>query len=97
MVNCHILFIAYPCIYLILDPRATTLRHITIGHNLSKATQDEPPKEWWQMREICDPDEYNFRKYFSSLPYSDNCESLVMYTFNDKIFPSQLNFITAGG
>lgn len=27
----------------------------------------------------------------------NNCDMLVMYTFNDKLFPETLNFISGGG
>ncbi|CAH2240609.1 jg21081 [Pararge aegeria aegeria] len=46
---------------------------------------------YWRVREACqsmDP--------LASIPMND-CDMLVMYTFNDKLFPETLNFISGGG
>ncbi|XP_052747026.1 piezo-type mechanosensitive ion channel component [Bicyclus anynana] len=46
---------------------------------------------YWRVREACvtkDP--------LASIPLND-CSMLVMYTFNDKLFPETLNFISGGG
>ncbi|XP_055851574.1 piezo-type mechanosensitive ion channel component isoform X3 [Episyrphus balteatus] len=50
---------------------------------------------WWEIQETCDDAFY--KNTLNQLPYS-NCESgVVMYTFNDKKFPSTFSFLTAGG
>ncbi|XP_050309997.1 piezo-type mechanosensitive ion channel component isoform X2 [Anthonomus grandis grandis] len=51
-------------------------------------------KEWWQVREECN--DTTFKHYLQDLAYED-CNSLVIYTLNDKIFPETLNVITGGG
>ncbi|XP_060518446.1 piezo-type mechanosensitive ion channel component [Cylas formicarius] len=51
-------------------------------------------KEWWQVKEECNDTDY--KHYLRDLAYSD-CDSLVIYTLNDKIFPQTLNIITGGG
>lgn len=65
------------------------LRNITVQRQTDNGT-----KEWFEVTEVCtDP---NYLAYLSKIPYH-NCSYVMMYTFNDKIFPSTLNFITAGG
>ncbi|XP_055921322.1 piezo-type mechanosensitive ion channel component isoform X4 [Eupeodes corollae] len=50
---------------------------------------------WWEIQESCDDSFY--MNTLRLLPYS-NCDSgVVMYTFNDKKFPSTFSFLTAGG
>uniref|UniRef100_A0A1S4H0N7 Piezo-type mechanosensitive ion channel component n=1 Tax=Anopheles gambiae TaxID=7165 RepID=A0A1S4H0N7_ANOGA len=50
---------------------------------------------WWQAMEDCTDTLYE--KYFSRLPYADCTNFLVIYMFNDKIFPSTISSIAAGG
>ncbi|XP_049533758.1 piezo-type mechanosensitive ion channel component isoform X3 [Anopheles darlingi] len=51
--------------------------------------------QWWETREECTDTLYE--KYLSRLPYADCANYLVMYMFNDKIFPSTISSIAAGG
>ncbi|XP_039764794.1 piezo-type mechanosensitive ion channel component isoform X2 [Pararge aegeria] len=46
---------------------------------------------YWRVREACQS-----RDPLASIPMND-CDMLVMYTFNDKLFPETLNFISGGG
>ncbi|XP_072936933.1 piezo-type mechanosensitive ion channel component isoform X3 [Epargyreus clarus] len=46
---------------------------------------------YWRVREACEQ-----RDPLASIPMN-NCDMLVMYTFNDKLFPETLNFISGGG
>ncbi|XP_069355100.1 piezo-type mechanosensitive ion channel component isoform X15 [Maniola hyperantus] len=46
---------------------------------------------YWRVREACQE-----RDPLASIPMN-NCDMLVMYTFNDKLFPETLNFISGGG
>jgi Protein of unknown function (DUF3595). len=49
---------------------------------------------WWYLTESCNDDNYeNFLKKIDD----DNCNKLVMYTFNDKAFPKTLSFISGEG
>ncbi|XP_053676328.1 piezo-type mechanosensitive ion channel component [Anopheles nili] len=62
---------------------------------LKQLRQESNDISWWEVTEDCTDSLYE--KYFSRLPYA-NCSSfLVMYMFNDKIFPSTISSIAAGG
>ncbi|XP_070072143.1 piezo-type mechanosensitive ion channel component isoform X3 [Drosophila takahashii] len=50
---------------------------------------------WWEIRDFCDDAFYN--ETLSKFAYSDCTSGIVMYTFNDKKFPSTFSFLTAGG
>lgn len=68
----------------------TYLRNITV----QRQTDNNGSKEWFEVSEVCtDP---NYAQYLESIPFH-NCSYIMMYTFNAKIFPSSLSFITAGG
>lgn len=56
---------------------------------------EEPIRtRWWEIREECDDE--NYVNILKKLPYAD-CNSIIIYAFNDKVFPATLNIITAGG
>ncbi|XP_058124616.1 piezo-type mechanosensitive ion channel component isoform X1 [Anopheles coustani] len=57
--------------------------------------QNENSITWWEVQEDCSDSLYE--KYFIRLPYADCDNYLVMYMFNDKIFPSTISSIAAGG
>lgn len=46
---------------------------------------------YWRVREACEPQDP-----LLGIP-NNNCDMLVMYTFNDKLFPETLNFISGSG
>ncbi|XP_044316377.1 piezo-type mechanosensitive ion channel component isoform X2 [Drosophila rhopaloa] len=50
---------------------------------------------WWEIRDFCDDTFYN--ETLSKFAYSNCTSGIVMYTFNDKKFPSTFSFLTAGG
>ncbi|XP_037048036.1 piezo-type mechanosensitive ion channel component isoform X2 [Bradysia coprophila] len=50
---------------------------------------------WWEVLEVCDDRIY--RDLFAKLPHADCAHNLVLYTFNDKLFPETLSIFTAGG
>nr|CAH7742360.1 unnamed protein product [Callosobruchus chinensis] len=68
------------------DEKAASLRNITT--NLNK-TGDE---EWWRIREECN--DTNYELFLRDLPYQDCSNSIILYTFNDKVFPPTLEFIS---
>ncbi|KAI4464688.1 hypothetical protein MML48_3g00017133 [Holotrichia oblita] len=72
-------------------PEAVELRRLTL-----KLMRDviNSELEWWEIQEDCNDTNYN--KYLSELPYQD-CSSIMLYAFNDKIFPEALGLITGGG
>lgn len=52
-------------------------------------------EKWWEVLEECSDEFYN--KTLSHLPYANCDQGSVMYTFSDKLFPSTLSWLTAGG
>ncbi|KAH8413427.1 hypothetical protein KR009_010997 [Drosophila setifemur] len=50
---------------------------------------------WWEIRDYCNDSFYN--ETLSKFAYSNCSSGVVMYTFNDKKFPSTFSFLTAGG
>ncbi|CAG9784241.1 unnamed protein product [Diatraea saccharalis] len=47
--------------------------------------------KYWRVRESCSP-----KDPLLSIPMN-NCDMLIMYTFNDKLFPETLKFISGSG
>ncbi|XP_049822868.1 piezo-type mechanosensitive ion channel component isoform X3 [Aethina tumida] len=76
------------------DESARRFRNLTLNLLRSSAGAVTSSKEWWQIHETCHDTNYNLS--LSKLPYHD-CGQIILYTFNDKIFPSTLNLITGGG
>ncbi|XP_030761127.1 piezo-type mechanosensitive ion channel component isoform X3 [Sitophilus oryzae] len=74
------------------DKNNPTWRNLTLVLLRLNNTLDD--KEWWQVREECT--DYTYKHYLKDLAYED-CNSLVIYTLNDKIFPETLSIITGGG
>ncbi|XP_032583386.1 piezo-type mechanosensitive ion channel component isoform X7 [Drosophila sechellia] len=50
---------------------------------------------WWEIRDYCNDTFYN--ETLSKFAYNNCTSGIVMYTFNDKKFPSTFSFLTAGG
>lgn len=50
---------------------------------------------WWEVKENCD--DLFYENYLVRLPYASCQNELVIYTFNDRRFPSHFDFLTAGG
>lgn len=50
---------------------------------------------WWEIKELCN-DSFA-QKILNRIPQNDCESSVVLYSFNDKIFPATLNWVTAGG
>lgn len=73
------------------DPRTEELRQLNL---ILRKSPDNPEIEWWEVKENCS--DSNYKEILDGLPYKD-CESIVIYAFNDRLFPETLNFITAGG
>lgn len=58
-------------------------------------TTTDSTSTWWEVKEKCgDP---MYIDIIRKLPHGENCTSLVMYLFNDKIFPQSLSSVAAGG
>ncbi|CAH1133196.1 unnamed protein product [Ceutorhynchus assimilis] len=74
------------------DNKNPTFRNLTLI--LLRPNDTAHDQEWWQVHEDCN--DTTFKNYLKDLAYED-CNSLVIYTLNDKIFPETLNIITGGG
>lgn len=66
-------------------------RNLTLFLHKKNGTDEK----WWEVLEECNDELYE--KTLSELPYADCKSSSVMYTFSDKLFPSTLSWLTAGG
>ncbi|KAL1491500.1 hypothetical protein ABEB36_012089 [Hypothenemus hampei] len=73
------------------DLKNPTLRNLTLKLFRSN---DSKYTEWWRAQEDCS--DITFKEYLKDLAYED-CNSLVVYTLNDKIFPETLSLITGSG
>lgn len=87
-------------IFLMLPPTRSTAddseenyRNITL-RLFQTHTNNSIPLFWWEVKENCSDPSY---ATFANMPYADCVSHLVMYMFNDKIFPSTISSIAAGG
>lgn len=71
---------------------AKSYRNVTINLLHTNTTDWS---EWWTVHEECD--DYNYKTFLNYVPYKDCANSLILYTFNDKVFPPTLDWITGGG
>ncbi|XP_052864339.1 piezo-type mechanosensitive ion channel component [Anopheles cruzii] len=76
------------------DSDDANYRHLKL-RLLQTQVENTIPMQWWESREDCSDTLYE--KYLARLPYADCANYLVMYMFNDKIFPSTISSIAAGG
>ncbi|KAL3280583.1 hypothetical protein HHI36_003816 [Cryptolaemus montrouzieri] len=86
-------------------PVGSMMDHISAGDaanfyrnaslNLHHMPNMSSQSDWWKLNEQCN--DRNYKKYLKKLPYQDDCDGIVLYTFNDKTFPSGLSIITGGG
>lgn len=74
------------------DNADVTFRNLTI--KLFQSMTNGSMQQWWEVKEFTDDTFY--QNTISKLPYADKDE-LVMYLFNDKIFPQTLSSVAAGG
>lgn len=63
--------------------------------NLTLILHGMGEEKWWEVLEECNDEFYN--STLSNLPHHRCGNSSVMYTFSDKLFPSTLSWLTAGG
>lgn len=67
----------------------SSLRNISVQlHNFNNM-------QWFEVVENCNDIVYD--SVLSKLPYADCEQNSVLYTFNDKLFPSQLSPFIHGG
>ncbi|XP_055643566.1 piezo-type mechanosensitive ion channel component isoform X1 [Toxorhynchites rutilus septentrionalis] len=72
------------------DESERNYRNITL-RLFQTHTNNTIPLFWWEVKENCSDGT------FINMPYADCASHLVMYMFNDKIFPSTISSIAAGG
>ncbi|XP_057662849.1 piezo-type mechanosensitive ion channel component isoform X6 [Diorhabda carinulata] len=75
------------------DVEATTFRNVTI--KLLRENTSGYEQAWWKVNEICN--DYNYEHILMKVPYHDCKDSILLYAFNDKVFPPTLDIITSGG
>ncbi|XP_030079262.1 piezo-type mechanosensitive ion channel component isoform X3 [Drosophila hydei] len=75
----------------VLSGKEQEYRPLVIKMHRDKATNGL----WWEIRDFCYDNFYNTT--LKDLAYSNCSSGIVMYTFNDKKFPSTFSFLTAGG
>ncbi|XP_065092000.1 piezo-type mechanosensitive ion channel component isoform X10 [Ochlerotatus camptorhynchus] len=75
------------------DDSEENYRNITL-RLFQTHTNNTIPLFWWEVKENCSDPSY---ATFANMPYADCISHLVMYMFNDKIFPSTISSIAAGG
>lgn len=73
-----------------------TYRNISISLKTGKSNIGVS-QQWWEVSEICNISENNYRDFLSKLPINDCNLFLTMFTFNDKAFPATLSFISGKG
>lgn len=78
--------------FIISEPANAMYRNISL--RLRHQTSTTADIMWWEVKELCDDN--NHMNYLRHIPFVD-CNQLVMYTFNDKLFPATLNFISGSG
>lgn len=78
-----------------INYRNLTLKLYEQSESQGVTTSNNFANLWWEVTELCDED-YNKKEGGNSL-YSDCNKHVTMYMFNDKIFPSTIGAIAAGG
>ncbi|KAK5645923.1 hypothetical protein RI129_004387 [Pyrocoelia pectoralis] len=73
----------------VTDSRDATFRHILVQHR--KGSQ---MTEWWRLAEVAN--DTNYYKILQHIPHYE-AGAILIYSFNDKLFPQTLNLITTGG
>ncbi|XP_031343893.1 piezo-type mechanosensitive ion channel component isoform X3 [Photinus pyralis] len=71
------------------DPKDSKFRDIEVQRRTGGKSQ-----EWWRITEVAN--DTNFLKILQHIPYY-SAGDVQIYSFNEKLFPQTLNFITAGG
>ncbi|XP_066141198.1 piezo-type mechanosensitive ion channel component-like [Euwallacea fornicatus] len=74
-----------------LPPNGGRLRDILV-----RLYSNKRRTTWWQIQEKCSAEDDNYIYYLSNLVYND-CESLVLYIFNEKIFSGAINVLASKG
>ncbi|CAH1098787.1 unnamed protein product [Psylliodes chrysocephalus] len=75
------------------DPEAKVYRNMSI--KLLTANQGGYKQEWWKVNEECG--DYNYEHFLDKIVHHNCADYIILYCFNDKVFPPTLSFITAGG
>ncbi|KPI94676.1 Protein PIEZO2 [Papilio xuthus] len=86
--------------YQLMPPTTDDDENARLYRNVELRLERDGGAMYWRVREACESRARTLLTYLidpmASIPMN-NCDMLVMYTFNDKLFPETLNFISAGG
>lgn len=63
--------------------------------NMSLRLHEHNGMQWWELKEECNDTSYE--KILSKLPYAKCEQHSVLYTFNEKLYPSSLSPYIGGG
>lgn len=74
--------------------RNLTLKLYEEGSPVGGGTSNNFANLWWEVKELCKED---YNKEGGNPLYADCEKHVTMYMFNDKIFPSTISSIAAGG
>lgn len=80
---------------ILADEDLENFRNLSLKISHSIPDDASGTQYWWEVKEECDDKAYI--DLYSLLPFADCQNSLVFYTFNDKIFPSTISSYAAGG
>lgn len=69
-----------------------SFRNVLVKFHQSKSA-DGVENIWWEVKEDCSDNS----RILKNLPYADCDSNVILYTFNDKLFPSSLSWLTGGG
>ncbi|XP_034951283.1 piezo-type mechanosensitive ion channel component isoform X2 [Chelonus insularis] len=62
--------------------------------NVTLQLASDTGQQWWMVSERCDDPIYN--ELLNQVPMN-NCSQIVMFLFNDKVFPESLSFLSGFG
>lgn len=63
--------------------------------NMSLRLHESNGMQWWELKENCNDTFYE--QILSKLPYAECEHRSVLYTFNEKLYPSSLSPYIGGG
>lgn len=77
----------------LLEPDDDNDEHIfrNLSIMLFHSNEENDNTMWWEVKEDCSS------SFFSKLPFNTCINSMVMYMFSDRLFPTTLSFLTANG
>lgn len=77
------------------DDDAVNYRNLSLQIYETSISNSTPSQFWWEATELCN--ETYFKTPPDAFPYANCSNHITMYMFCDKIFPSTISSIAAGG